>query len=189
MRAGRPRSGVIVLLREEPPTGIALATHRPCVSNRDICPVKLVLALLFALAGLQIAADASPAADPKAVASIKAGRHDCPHCRLAGADLSNQCVKAGNLEDSDFTGAKLVLMCMSYADFTGASFRGADLSGANLAHARLDNADLSGARLTITSIRGTDLSRARGLTQHQLDAACGDARTRVPAPLHVKTCS
>jgi uncharacterized protein YjbI with pentapeptide repeats len=128
-------------------------------------------------------------ADPHAVASIKAGHHDCPRCELAGADLTNQCVKKGNLEGADFSGARLVLMCMSYADFKGASFRGADLSGANLAHAKLDDADLSGAHLSITSIKGTDLTHARGLTQHQLDQACGDGETRVSSGLHVKTCS
>lgn len=127
--------------------------------------------------------------DVAAVASIKAGHHDCPHCELAGADLSNQCVKEGNLQGADFSGAKLTLMCMSFADFSGASFRNADLAAANLAHARLDGADFSGADLTITSFKGTDLTKARGLTQKQLDAACGDAETKAPAGLTVKTCS
>jgi uncharacterized protein YjbI with pentapeptide repeats len=128
-------------------------------------------------------------ADPAAIASIKAGHHDCNHCQLAGADLTNQCVKGGNLEGADFSHARLVLMCMSFADFTGASFRDADLAGANLAHARLDDADLTGADLSITSFKGTDLSHARGLTQKQLDEACGDADTKAPQGLTVKTCS
>jgi uncharacterized protein YjbI with pentapeptide repeats len=129
-----------------------------------------------------------PAADPAAVASIRAGHHDCPHCRLAGANLSNECVKHGNLEGADFEGAKLVLMCMSFADFRGANFRGADLSGANLAHARLEGADLSGALLTITSLKGTDLTHARGLSQRQLDAACSDNETKAPAGMKVHNC-
>jgi len=128
-------------------------------------------------------------ADPAAIASIKAGKRDCPHCRLAGADLTNECVKHGNLEGSDFERAKLVLMCMSYADFRGASFRNADLSGANLAHAILDGADLTGAQLAITSVKGTDLTHVKGLTQGQLDEACGDATTKVPAGMKVKICS
>lgn len=135
------------------------------------------------------AAMAESGPDLAAVASIRAGHHDCPRCILAHADLTNQCIKHGNLEGAVFDGAKLVLMCMSYGDFKGASFRGADLSGANLAHAKLDGADLSGAKLTITSIRGADLSRAIGLTQPQLDAACADSQTRVPVSLRVKTCS
>ena len=127
--------------------------------------------------------------DRVAVDSIKAGHHDCPHCDLAGADLTNQCVKQGNLEGAKFDGARLVLMCMSYADFRGASFRDADLAGANLAHATVDDADFTGADLSIASIRGTDLSRATGLTQAQLDRACADSETKVPAGLTAKTCS
>jgi uncharacterized protein YjbI with pentapeptide repeats len=168
--------------------GIGLATFAWHVSNRDKT-VKILLALAFSLIAVSAANALSSAADPSAVASIKAGHHDCPHCHLAGADLSNQCVKYGNLEGADFSHAKLFLMCMSYADFRGASFRGTDLSGANLAHANLDGADFSGAQLTITSFKGTDLSRVKGLNQKQLDQACGDAATISPAGLHVKTCS
>ena len=124
-----------------------------------------------------------------AVASIKAGSHDCPHCILAGADLTNQCVKQGNLSGANFDNARLVLMCMSFANFKNATFRGADLSGANLSHAVLDGADLTGAKLSVTSIGGTDLTHVKGLTQSQLDAACGDADTKVPAGMQVKTCS
>ena len=128
-------------------------------------------------------------ADPAAVASIRAGKHDCPHCNLVGADLTNTCVKQGNVQGARFDNARLVLMCMSYADFSGASFRNADLAGANLAHAKVDNADFTGADLSITSIKGTDLSHAIGLTQSQLDNACADFETRVPAGLKARTCS
>jgi uncharacterized protein YjbI with pentapeptide repeats len=98
-------------------------------------------------------------------------------------------VKGGNLEGANFDGAHAVLMCMSFADFKGASFKGADLSGANLAHAKLDGANFAGAVLAITSFKGTDLTHARGLTQAQLDHACGDADTKAPAGMHVPICS
>jgi uncharacterized protein YjbI with pentapeptide repeats len=122
------------------------------------------------------------------VAAIKAGGRDCPHCMLVGADLTNQCVKGGNLQGADLDHAKLVLACMSYANFRNTTFRRADLSGANLAHSNLDGADLTGAVLISTSFKGTDLTRARGLTQAQLDAACGDADTKVPAGMTVRIC-
>jgi uncharacterized protein YjbI with pentapeptide repeats len=151
-------------------------------------PLLAILASLSAQAPRLIpVAAVSP--DRVAVESIKAGHHDCPHCDLSGADLTNQCVKQGNLEGAKFDSARLVLMCMSYADFRGASFRNTDLAGANLAHAKVDNADFSGADLSITSIRGTDLSRVIGLAQAQLDRACADSDTRVPAGLKAKTCS
>jgi len=123
------------------------------------------------------------------VDSIRSGNHDCPHCDLRGADLTNTCVKKGNVEGALFDNAKLVLMCMSYADFKGASFKGADMAGANLAHANVDGADFTGAILSITSIKGTDMRNARGLTQEQINGACGDADTKLPAGLTVHTCS
>jgi uncharacterized protein YjbI with pentapeptide repeats len=147
-----------------------------------------MLRFAFALAVL-ISGPALAGADQTAVARIHGGIVDCAGCNLAGADLKNTCVKAHDLHGADFDGADATLMCMSYANFSGASFRGTDLSGANLAHARLDGADLTGARMTITSIKGTDLTRVKGLTQAQLDAACGDAQTKAPSGLTVHTCS
>jgi uncharacterized protein YjbI with pentapeptide repeats len=151
--------------------------------------LRFAFVLSAAVCGLAVSASAQPVADNAAVARIHGGIVDCVGCELAGADLSNTCVKAHDLHGADFDGAKAVLMCMSYANFSGATFRGADLSGANLAHANLDGADLTGATMTITSIKGTDLTRAKGLTQTQLNSACGDAKTKLPAGLAVHTCS
>jgi len=150
--------------------------------------VSKFLFALALLAGL-VPAAAAPSYDAAAVARIHGGIVDCPGCNLAGADLTNTCVKAHNLTGANFDGATAVLMCMSYANFSNATFRKTDLSGANLAHANLDGADLSGAVLTITSLKGTDLTKAKGLTQGQLDAACGDAETRPPAGLTVHLCT
>jgi len=149
----------------------------------------LRLALSPALLLFGCAVQAAPVADPSAVARIHTGIVDCPACNLAGADLSNTCVKGRDLHSADFDGANATLMCMSYANFSGATFRGTDLSGANLAFADLDGADITGATMTITSIKGTDLTKVKGLTQTQLDAACGDTHTTVPAGLAVHTCS
>jgi len=148
-----------------------------------------MLRIAFALAVLMTGPAFAAGADAGAVARIHAGIVDCVGCNLQGADLRNTCVKAHDLSGADFDNADATMMCMSYANFTGATFRGTDLSGANLAHAKLDGADLTGARMTITSVKGTDLTGAKGLTQSQLDAACGDAETKVPAGLAVKTCS
>ena len=112
----------------------------------------------------------------------------CPKCSFAGADLSNQCVKGGNLHGADFSGAKLVLTCMSKYDFRGANFASADLSGANLSDSKLDGANFAGATFSATQARGTDFSHANGLTQSQLDGICGDRKTRAPAGLTLKPC-
>lgn len=136
-----------------------------------------------------MAAPAAHVASLGPVERIRAGDHNCRGCDLHGADLSNQCVKGGDLTDADFDGVKALYMCMSQANFTNVNFRGADLTGANLAHSNLTGADLTGANLDITSIKGADLSRAKGLTQAQLDQACADHDTKVPAGLTAKSCS
>lgn len=79
------------------------------------------------------------------------------------------------------------------ADLFGARLRGADLQGANLRGALLVAADLSGADLRLAdligadlrdaNLAGADLSTALFLTQAQLNAARGDATTRLPAAL------
>jgi uncharacterized protein YjbI with pentapeptide repeats len=145
--------------------------------------IRVVLAL-FAIAAVA----AAHAGDTSYLreAGLQAG--NCPHCNLAGRDLTNQCLKGANLAGADFERARLSVACLSYAKLDGASFRGADLGGANLAHAAVDGADFSGANLTITSLRGTDLRRAKGLTQVQLNRACGDNATKLPAGLTVKVC-
>lgn len=179
-----------------PVRGMGLATSKPArPETRHLPQMIYILAFLLSWASAAISPSAhattmsAVAADPAAIASIKSGKHDCPHCVLVGADLTNQCVKHGNLEGADFDRARLVLMCMSFADFRGASFRGTDLSGANLAHAILIDADLTGAEMAITSVKGTDLTRVKGLTQAQLDQACGDAGTKVPAGMKVRICT
>ena len=144
----------------------------------------------FFLLALAIPAQAgSLQADPKAVARIEGGIVDCPGCRLQGANLMNTCVKTKDLHNANFDGANATLMCMSFANFKGASFRGTNLDAANLSGATLDGADLTGASTHITSFLGTDLTHVKGLTQAQLNAACGDARTKVPAGFKVHVCS
>jgi uncharacterized protein YjbI with pentapeptide repeats len=149
-----------------------------------------LFAFVLALLAVSISqAMSAPAYDAAAVARIHAAIVDCPGCNLQGADLNNTCVKAKNLTGANFDGASAVLMCMSYANFSNATFRGTDLSGANLAHADLDGADMTGAVMGITSLKGTDLTKTKGLTQTQLDSACGDADTRAPAGLTVHLCT
>jgi uncharacterized protein YjbI with pentapeptide repeats len=77
-----------------------------------------------------------------------------------GADLLGARLKGADLRGVSLRGA-----CLIAADLTGADLRGADLIGADLR-----DADLSGAELT----------GALFLTQPQLNAARGNAGTRLP---------
>jgi uncharacterized protein YjbI with pentapeptide repeats len=83
----------------------------------------------------------------------------------------------------DHSGADLIGARLRDADLTGASLRGARLIGADLRAADLTRADLTGADLRDADVRGADLAGAIFLIQSQLDAARGDARTRIPPAL------
>jgi uncharacterized protein YjbI with pentapeptide repeats len=88
----------------------------------------------------------------------------------------------------DRRGADLMGARLRGADLRGASLRGAYLIAADLTGADLRDADLIGADLRDTDLRDADLTGAFFLTQPQLDAARGNAGTRLPAsvgrPVH-----
>lgn len=108
---------------------------------------------------------------------------------LAGSNLQGANLTSANLLEADahganFDGAKLVNAQMVNANFTAASFRDADLRGADLLGANFTDAVLNGANLAGASLTGTDrINPIRGLTQEQLDQACTDRTTVVPANL------
>jgi hypothetical protein len=80
-------------------------------------------------------------------------------------------------------GADLIGRDLSTKDLRRADLRGAYLIGANLAGADLRLADLIGADLRGANLAGADLSTALFLTQFQVNAATGDAATRLPGTL------
>ena len=84
---------------------------------------------------------------------------------------------------ADYRGADLTGADLRGASLRGASLRGARLLGADLTGADLAGADLTGADLRGADLTGADLTGAIFLTQSQLDAARGDAATRLPACL------
>jgi uncharacterized protein YjbI with pentapeptide repeats len=83
-----------------------------------------------------------------------------------------------NHRGADLMGARL-----AGADLRGASLRGALLVAADLKNADLRTADLIGADLRDADLRGADLTGCIFLTQAQLNAARGDAATRLPTGL------
>lgn len=97
---------------------------------------------------------------------------------------ASELVRAGlpgrkpNHRGADLMGAKL-----RRAALRGANLRGAYLIGADLRDADLRGADVIGADLRGADLRGADLTGALFLTQAQLNAARGDAATRLPEAL------
>jgi uncharacterized protein YjbI with pentapeptide repeats len=69
------------------------------------------------------------------------------------------------------------------ADFNSANLRGAYLIAADLRDADLRKADLIGADLRDTNLEGADLTGALFVTQSQVNAARGNAATKLPSAL------
>ena len=69
-----------------------------------------------------------------------------------------------------------------------ARFTGANLTNAAFVGAYLQGANLTGSDLTGTNFSGAQMDRAVGLTQGQLNKACGDQSTRLPKGLSLPSC-
>ncbi|MFJ5991586.1 pentapeptide repeat-containing protein [Lentzea sp. NPDC092896] len=85
---------------------------------------------------------------------------------------------AKSYRGADLIGARLRNKNLSSADFRGAYLIGADLTNSDLSRADMIGADLRGAELS-----GTDLSTCLFLTQPQVNAARGNAKTKLPDAL------
>ena len=151
---------------------------------------------LTATAGPAIAQDASE------IALVQSGQ-SCPRCNLFQADLAYM-----DLSDIDVSGARLRQSDMQLSTFDDWTLAGANISVSNLFGARFNRADFTGANLQSATLVGTylgssiltnanlaganlsgaDLSIAKGLTQQQLDTACGDESTLLPSGLTIPAC-
>jgi uncharacterized protein YjbI with pentapeptide repeats len=117
---------------------------------------------------------------------------------LKGADLRHAEIIGAFLVNADLRRVDLRHSMLGLADLAGADLFAAHLETANLGYANLSgtrlmlasltDALLWGAILIGADLRGADLSSAIGLTQAQLDQACGDTRTKLPQGLTIKQC-
>jgi uncharacterized protein YjbI with pentapeptide repeats len=108
--------------------------------------------------------------------------------KLAGASFVKSEVNRSDFEEADLTGANMSRAELARVDLTKAKLEKVDFSYSNLSRARLDGALLDGANLTGTylyraQLGGADLKGTRGLTQAQVDLACGTAQTKLPGGL------
>jgi uncharacterized protein YjbI with pentapeptide repeats len=180
-------------------TVLGRTAKRPSLSRADLTSARLVgISLPSAdLSGFQL--------HEVDLSGSRLDRANLSRAELFGADLSQALLYAANLSDTDLTrtmlmqadlaeanlsgarldGANLSGARLDRADLSGARLAWADLSGAQLYHANLTGADLYHAHLTGARLDGTDLTEAKGLAQAQLDAAQGDAQTRLPNGLHM----
>lgn len=114
---------------------------------------------------------------------------------LSGAELYEANLSEAFLDGADLSGADLIRASLNGAYFLRANLTGAHLNGGKLHEANFTSANLSGAflylldfsrvdlkeaNLTNAQLGGADLTDAWELSSTQLEAAKGDARTKLP---------
>ncbi|MBC6449823.1 pentapeptide repeat-containing protein [Actinokineospora xionganensis] len=97
--------------------------------------------------------------------------------------LASELVRSGVPRKKERRGADLIGARLSGADLRGANLRGAYLIGADLRAADLRLADVIGADFRDADLRGADLRESLFLIQSQVDAAKGNAETKLPVTL------
>ena len=141
------------------------------------------------IAALAVLALASPALAQNAGQIARAvGGVSCPGCNLFQAEFNG--LQATGL---DFSGARLrqadlSLTVLNRTRFNRADMRDVNAYGGVFSSASFAGADLTNAGFVGTDFSGADMSGARGLTQSQLDRACGDGTTVLPGGLHIPPC-
>ena len=163
--------------------------------------MKRTLSLGLIAALLAVAAPAL-AQNAGQIASVKRGS-SCAGCNLFQGDFSGVEARGLNLSGSRLRQADLSLSVMNRTRFSntdmrdveayGGVFSGSNFSRANLTNASfvgayLEGASFSGATLSGTNLSGAQLARATGLTQGQLNQACGDGSTVLPRGLRIPAC-
>jgi len=122
-------------------------------------------------------------------AKIEAYRTD-----FSRIDAQNAIFENAELQRSNFQHAKLANADFIKADLGRSQFDGAAIGGSRFTLTNLSRADFRGADFAkpvdfdrafffLTRIEGADLSKATGLTQWQVDMACGDDKTVLPSGL------
>ena len=153
---------------------------------------------------LALAAVALPAAaqNPGQIARVQRGA-SCAGCNLFQGDFTRLEASGLNLSGARLRQSTLSIVVMNRTSFVNADLRdvdgyggvfsGSNFSGANLTNASFVGAYLEGVRfrgatLAGVNFSGAQLARSSGLTQAQLNRACGDRSTVLPRGLSIPNC-
>lgn len=155
-----------------------------------------VTALALSLSMPAVAQNASQ------IAKVKKGQ-SCESCNLFQADMAYRDLSGLNLsksrlrqsdlslatfQDVNLSAANLSIANMFGARFNRCNFSQANLTSATAVGAYFGSSNLSGANLSGVNLSGADLSMAKGLSQAQLNKACGDRSTKLPKGLRISRC-
>ena len=164
--------------------------------------MKRTLSLGLIATALLVVATPVLAQNAGQIASVRRGA-SCAGCNLFQGDFSGLEARGLNLAGSRLRQSDMSLSVMNRTRFSGADLRdvegyGGVFSGSNFTRANLTNAsfvgaylegaNFSGATLSGTNLSGAQLARATGLTQGQLNQACGDGSTVLPRGLRIPAC-
>jgi len=134
---------------------------------------------------------------------VRLGNSDMVGARLDGVEAYEADFSGANLTNANLSGARMIFAIfvqtnltkanlgdamLAVTDMRQAILAGANLSRANLGSADLRGVDLTGAFLYRAILYRTKLTGAKGLTQEQLDAACGNETTILPPGLIARPC-
>jgi uncharacterized protein YjbI with pentapeptide repeats len=108
---------------------------------------------------------------------------DLTEAYLYNATLTEALLGRANLTEADLSDANLTKAGFGEVHLTRARLHSATMTGANLWRADLTEADFWRADLTGAGLHEAVLTGAKQLDQKQLDGACGDEDTRLPAGL------
>lgn len=103
--------------------------------------------------------------------------------RLLKSEFSRATFRGARVVDVDWSRSELGRVDFSGARLHNVNFMYSNLSRAKFSGASLDNVVVFGAYTYLTHFEDTDLGAVKELTQQQLDIACGNANTRLPAGL------
>lgn len=157
------------------------------------------------LAGLAAALTLAAPASAQNVGQISQARNgaSCQKCNLfqadfgglemagrsyAGSRLRQADMSLAVLNRTNFAGADLRDVEAYGAVFSSSNFAGADLTHASFVGTFLAGANFAGANLDGANFSGAELAGARGLSQAQLNRACGDRDTTLPRGLRIPAC-
>jgi len=115
--------------------------------------------------------------------SADLNKADLTNGNFTGSNFSKARLKKADAMGAIFVGASFTRAKLDGGDFTGADFTGAKFVFTKFGDAIVENANFAGANFS-----GADMVNITGLTQSQLDVACGSQDTQLPEGFSMHVC-
>lgn len=125
-------------------------------------------------------------------ASLRRARFDqaiMAHTIFEGSEVIEGSFSDAVMRGGSLSGATMAGSRFDRTRFERTDLRQVDLSATSFREAVFLNTRLHGSSLAAANLSGADLTTAFGLTQDQLDRACGDEATLLPEGLTVPSCT